>query len=159
GAIVDLADLEDDLRDAWEHELHKTERRQLVELLFEAAGRGLKISILSGDVHVSAAFRMSRGSSVIYQLTSSAITYNLALPMGWALGAGVVDEGESPDGYHFKRLALYTERNYALITVDAPQGKVEFQLYGPQSVSHPWGATEDLPVTHSMMKLELDFKV
>ncbi len=159
GAAVDLADLEDDLRDAWEHELHDAERKQLVELLFGAAERGLKISILSGDVHVSAAFRMSRGNNVIYQLTSSAITYNLALPMGWALGAGVADEGESPDGYHFKRLALYTERNYALIKVDTPQGKAEFQLYGPQSVSHPQGAIEDLPVTHSMMKLELDFKV
>lgn len=157
GSIIDWADLEDDLRDAWEHKLHKAERKQLVELLFEAAGRGLKISILSGDVHVSAAFRMSRGNSVVYQLTSSAITYNLALPMGWVLGAGVVDEGESPDNYHFKRLALYSERNYALIKVDAPQGKAEFQLYGPQSVSHPQGATGDLPITHSMMKLELDF--
>jgi len=98
---------------------------------------------------------MSRGNSVVYQLTSSAITYNLALPMGWVLGAGVVDEGESPDNYHFKRLALYSERNYALIKVDAPQGKAEFQLYGPQSVSHPQGATGDLPITHSMMKLEL----
>lgn len=158
-AAVDFANLEDDLRDAWEHKLHDAERKKLVELLFEAAERGLKVSILSGDVHVSAAFRLSRGSSVVYQLTSNAITYNLARPMGWTLGAGVVDEGESPDGFHFKRLALYTERNYALIKVDAAQAMAEFQLYGPQSVTHPQGATEDLPVTHSMMKLELDFKV
>jgi alkaline phosphatase D len=153
----DVADLEDDLRDAWEHKLHDMERKQMVELLFEAAGRGLKVSILSGDVHGSAAFRLSRGNSIIYQLTSSPITYNVSLPIGWALSAGVVDEGESSDGYRFKRLGLYMERNYALVTVDAFQEKAEFQIYGAQSIANPQGTTEDFPVTHALMKFELGF--
>lgn len=156
---VDMADLEDDLRDAWEHHLHDVERKELVRLLFDAANRGLKISILSGDVHVSAAFRMTddRGN-IIYQLTSSAITYNVSRPMGWALGLGVEDTGTSSDGYNFKRLALYAERNYAMLCVDALAGVADFQLYGPQSVAHPGGGQDDQPITHSMVKIELNFK-
>ena len=156
---VDLADLEDDLRDAWEHHLHDVERKALVAMLFEAAGRGLKISILSGDVHVSAAFRMTdENGNVLYQLTSSAITYNVSRPMGWALGLGVEDTGVSNDGYSFKRLALYAERNYAMICVDAVAGTADFQLYGPQSVALPSGSGQpDLPITHSMVKIELNF--
>jgi alkaline phosphatase D len=155
---VDIANVEDDLRDAWEHRLHETERKELVRLLFEAANRGLKISILSGDVHVSAAFRMTdQSGNIIYQLTSSAITYNVPRPMGWALGLGVEDTGTSSDGYDFKRLALYTGRNYAMVCVDPAAGKADFQLYGPQSISHPRDEQDDLPITHSMVKIELTY--
>lgn len=157
-AVVDGANLEDDLRDSWEHNLHDKERKELVGMLFDAANRGLKISILSGDVHISAVFRMTdRRGKVIYQLTSSAITYNVPRPLGWALGMGVEDTGESADGYGFKRLALYTERNYALVCVNATEGTADFQLYGPQIIAHPTGEQDDLPITHSMVKVELNF--
>jgi alkaline phosphatase D len=157
-AAVDAANLEDDLRDAWEHYLHDVERKKLVDMLFDAASRGLKVSILSGDVHVSAAFRMTdEHGNAIYQLTSSAITYNVPLPMGWILGAGVEDTGTSSDGYSFKRLALYTGRNYAMICVDPEAGTADFQLYSSQKVSHPSGEKDDQPVTHAMVKVELTF--
>lgn len=156
---VDMANLEDDLRDAWEHHLHDVERKELVRLLFDAASRGLKISILSGDVHVSAAFRMTDDNgNIIYQLTSSAITYNVSRALGWALGLGVEDNGTSSDGYSFKRLALYADRNYAMLCVDPVAGKADFQLHGPQSISHPNNEQGDLPITHSMVKIELSFK-
>lgn len=155
---VDIANVEDDLRDAWEHKLHDAERKELVRLLFKAAGRGLKVSILSGDVHISAAFRMTdKRGNVIYQLTSSSITYNVPRPLGWALGLGVEDTGTSSDGYDFKRLALYTERNYAMVCVDPAAGKADFQLYGPQSISHPRGEADDQPITHSLVKIELTY--
>lgn len=51
-----LGSLGDDLRDSWEHQLHTVERTALMENLFAAASRGFKVSILSGDVHVSAVF-------------------------------------------------------------------------------------------------------
>lgn len=156
---TDIADLEDDLRDAWEHDLHDEERKHLVGLIFDAADRGLKISVLSGDVHISAAFRLTdKRGNIIYQLTSSSITYNVPLPMGWVLGLGVEDTGTASDGYEFKRLALYTDRNYAMVCVDPDKGTADFQLYGPQSVSHPAGKKDDRPVTHSMVKIELVFK-
>lgn len=155
---VDMADLEDDLRDAWEHHLHDIERKELVRLLFNAANRGLKISILSGDVHISAAFRMTDGNgNIIYQLTSSAITYNVSRPMGWALGLGVEDTGTSDDGYSFKRLVLYADRNYAMVCVNPVSGSADFQLYGPQSISHPSNEQNEQPITHSMVKIELTF--
>ncbi|MCP3676079.1 MAG: alkaline phosphatase family protein, partial [Deltaproteobacteria bacterium] len=69
--------LSDDLRDSWEHDLHDKERKELTDLLFEAAGREQKVCILSGDVHIAAAFKLRNDAGkVIYQLTSSAITYN-----------------------------------------------------------------------------------
>lgn len=161
--LADMADLQDDLRDAWEHNKHKAERRMLLKALFGAARRGLKVSILSGDVHTSAVFRMvdnDRGA-VIYQLTSSAITYNKPRMLGWVLGNTVPDEGESDDGYRFERLALYTDSNFSIVRIDPVADEVVFQLYGKQKVTHPDPAEgqPDKPVTHSIAKIKLDFTV
>lgn len=134
--LVDPTDLEDDLRDEWEHELHRVERKQLVELLFEAATRGLKISILSGDVHMSAAFHMKRGNTTVYQLTSSAITFHVPRLKRWVLCASTIDEGYSPDGYHFKRLTMYTKPNFSLIKVHPTENRAEFQLFSSRENSH-----------------------
>ena len=74
--IADITNIQDDLRDAWEHPLHDHERRALLKVMFGLAEKGFKPSFLSGDVHVSAVFRMvDSGGHSIYQLTSSAITY------------------------------------------------------------------------------------
>jgi alkaline phosphatase D len=157
--LSDIADLEDDLRDAWEHKLHDSERRVLLEMLFSAAKRGFRITILSGDVHVSAAFRLTddQSNKCIYQLTSSAITYNNPRPLGWILGKAVVDEGQSEDGYSFRRLALYTDTNFSLVTADPDADQVVFQLYGKQSISDPNKAEADRPVPHSIARMELNF--
>ena len=157
--LADLANLQDDLRDSWEHALHDKVRRQLLKALFRTAARGIRVSILSGDVHISAVFRMTdaQTGATIYQLTSSALTYNKPRFLGWVLGNTVPDEGESDDGYHFKRLALYTDCNFGLVTVDPQQDAVTFQLYGMQKVAHPDGTAADRPVTHSIAKFELSF--
>lgn len=157
--VADLANLQDDLRDAWEHELHDVERKQLVKALFDTAKRGIKVSILSGDVHTSAVFRMvdRKSGAVIYQLTSSAITYNKPRLLGWILGETVPDKGSSKDGYDFERLALYTDSNFAILRVDPEADEVTFQLYGMQKVQHPDGTENDRPVTHSLMKQKLQF--
>jgi len=156
--LVEKFNLEDDLLDAWENDEHDVERKELVKLLFAAAARGLKVSILSGDVHISAAFRMTnKKGNVIYQLTSSSITYNVSRPLGWALGLGVEDSGTSADGYEFKRLALYLDRNYAMVCVDPEQGTADFQLYGHQIIADPDATADSRPVTNSMVKVELNF--
>jgi alkaline phosphatase D len=160
-ALADLANLQDDLRDAWEHKLHDAERKVLVKALFEAAARGIRVSILSGDVHTSAVFRMvdDAKGAVIYQLTSSAITYNKPRMMGWLLGYTVPDDGRSKDGYRFERLALYTDSNFSIVRVDPVADEVVFQLYGQQCVAHPdpEEGKEDKPMTHSIAKIKLDF--
>jgi len=157
--LADLAGIQDDLRDAWEHELHDDERRRLLRLLFDAADRGVKISILSGDVHTSAAFRLKddETGSIIYQLTSSAITYNKPRLLGWLLGKTVAEEGHSEDGYTFERLALYTDSNFSLVKVDPERDRVMFQLYGQQIVSDPFEEEEDVAMTHAIARLELNF--
>lgn len=157
--LAEWASLQDDLRDAWEHELHDEERQALLKVLFAAAARGVRIAVLSGDVHISAAFRMTDHATgaTIYQLTSSALTYNKPRLLGWLLGNTVPDEGESDDGYHFERLALYTQANFGLMRVDPAQGQAVFQLYGVQQVESPDPGAPGRPVTHAIAKIELRY--
>jgi len=156
---AEMAGLQDDLRDAWEHHLHDNERKALLKLLFAAAKKGIRICVLSGDVHTSAAFRMTDAESgaTLYQLTSSAISYNKPRALSWLLGQTVPDSGDSDDGYHFERLAVYTDSNFSLVKVDKRKQQVTFQLYGHQKVDHPHQDGEQQPMTHSIAKLELRF--
>lgn len=157
--LADVTDLQDDLRDAWEHEKHDAERKALIRALFAAAARGIRICILSGDVHTSAAFRMTdrKSGAIIYQLTSSAITYNKPRALGWLLGHTVAESGASPDGYTFERLALYTQSNFSLIQVDPVQAMVTFRLYGEQTVADPDAVQRDRAVTNALASIECRF--
>ena len=152
-----LGSLGDDLRDSWEHELHATEREALMKVLFEAAARGIRISVLSGDVHVSAVFAIEDDEgNRIYQLTSSAITYNLSLPQSWVLRAGAADSGITEENHRFERLALYTQSGYALISVDPGKGEAWFKLYGEQSLDAPSAAPASaVALSHSLAKIRL----
>lgn len=138
GFIADMANLQDDLRDSWEWEKHDKERGRLMDALFGAADKGIRVAILSGDVHLSAAFAIRRGNSKIYQLTSSAITYNVGRTAGWFAGKfGVPDDGETDEGLRFEREALYAEPSYSMIRVWPKEGRAAFQIYGRQSVRPP----------------------
>lgn len=162
----------DDLRDQWEHNIHDEERLEFTNLLFEAAGRGNKVSILSGDVHIAAAFKLQNNAGhIIYQLTSSAITYNTSRLSGWLFGAlgTLPEEGTTKEGYKFERRALYTDSNFSIIKVNPDPGneKVTFQLYGKQTIQPPSktllskempNATgDDIPITYSIARVDLDF--
>ncbi|MBT3877773.1 MAG: alkaline phosphatase family protein [Candidatus Scalindua sp.] len=170
--VVDNVTLEqsDDLRDSWEHNIHEQERLAFTDLLFQAAGRGQKISILSGDVHVSAAFKLTNDKGhVLYQLTSSAITYNTPLITGWLFGnfGTLPEEGETKEGYKFERMALYLDSNFSIIKVNPNSGKATFQLYGKQSIqppnktllkkNQPYAGMADIPITHSIARVDLNF--
>ena len=157
--LADMADLQDDLRDSWEHDLHDSERQGILKAMFAASQRGARICILSGDVHTSAAFRMTddKTGAVIYQLTSSAITYSQPRLLRWILGKTVADTGHSKDGYSFQRLALYTDSNFSLVKVHPKEKTVWFQLYGKQTVDDPLDAAAENPMTHAMVNLELIF--
>ncbi len=151
-----LGGLGDDLRDSWEHELHTVEREALMTRLFEAAARGIRIAVLSGDVHISAVFVIEDGEgNQIHQLTSSAITCGLSLPQSWVLRAGAADRGTTPEGYEFERLAIYTRNSFALVSVDPASGQAWFKLYGEQQLPSAETAGEAVPLSHSLAKIRL----
>ncbi len=157
GADERAGSLGDDLRDAWEHGLHDTEREALMGVLFAAAAKGMKVSVVSGDVHVSAVFGIEDGEGRrIYQLTSSAITYNLSRPQSWALRLGAAEEGEAPEGHRFERQALFAQPSYALVRVDPGAGEAWFKLYGEQVLDSPRPDRDDeVPLSHSLARIRL----
>ncbi len=73
----------DDLKDQWSHDDHEGERKRLLEVLSSVAKeQRIRISLVSGDVHVAAwgtAYRKdlpaSENWSQIHQLTSSAVVH------------------------------------------------------------------------------------
>lgn len=182
GVLADYKDLTDDLRDAWEHKGHTKERQELLDTLFRAADKGIKVCILSGDVHMSAVFEMRRGSSAIYQLTSSAITYNTPAMLGWALGTFTVarSNDSTEDNYEYRRRLLETDPSFAIIVVSG--NDISFQLYGDKTIeiykdassggsgprengqrgarsrrNYATADTETIRIFHSTVKVDLDF--
>lgn len=137
--------------------MHDAERGALMTALFEAAARGVRVSILSGDVHVSAVFAIGDGAgNRIYQLTSSAITYNLSRPQSWVLRMGAADSGATAEGHRFERLALYTQTAYALVKADPGTGEAWFKLYGEQKLDSPPDAGgKAAALSHSLAKIRL----
>jgi phosphodiesterase/alkaline phosphatase D-like protein len=82
GALPAIEELEDDLRDHWTSPPHKAERLRLVRRLLDASALGLRVTVLSGDVHVAAlgvieADRpdLSPEARSLTQLTSSGVTH------------------------------------------------------------------------------------
>jgi alkaline phosphatase D len=148
--IVNIADisilgLADDLRDEWEHESNWTERNTLLEAAFQwSHSQRRRVIFLSGDVHIGAAFKLHHRKypgALVYQLTSSAITYALSGLGRRALQLVVNDRGSlgdrknvpEADRYHFTLLQKFGGSNYAIVRVKAaPDGKtaVGYDLFG-----------------------------
>ncbi len=116
----------DDLRDQWEHESNWAERDKLLTAIFECSQQQKKpIAILSGDVHVGAAFVLSNGKypdAKIFQLTSSAITYGNY--HGSLLRLIVKDYGELGHSARsrlgmtsFRNLCVFEENNFGVVRV------------------------------------------
>ena len=156
--LIGQAGLGDDLRDSWEHPLHDEERQALMRVLFDAAARGMCVAILSGDVHVSAAFRIGDGEGRhIWQLTSSTITYQLSRAASWILRQGAAESGVTEDGYSFERYALYTGSSYAMVSVDPQSREARFRLYGAQELESPpdTPGPQAEPVPHALANIHL----
>ena len=73
----------DDIRDHWSHDEHAGERKQLLAMLFSvASSQSLRVSIVSGDVHVAALGvasqnrqTSSQSPGLIYQFTASGVVH------------------------------------------------------------------------------------
>ena len=138
GEVMNLNGSRDDVRDEWDHKLNHPERDKILNALFEFSEKNSnrKIFILSGDVHCSANFQLTKKDSDarVYQLTSSAITYakNMA---SWLVKKQVAVAGKlsGRDDIHFKRLSpVETRNNFAIISVEdmGHDVNVHFDLYG-----------------------------
>ncbi len=83
GVIPGRQELEDDLRDHWHSPPHKQERVRLIQRMLDLSSeKHIRVTILSGDVHVAAVgvIQSERGdaprhANVVTQLTSSGIVH------------------------------------------------------------------------------------
>lgn len=142
---VDLAFLgvADDLRDEWEHKSNWRERDEMLDAVFEASvSSGKPVVFLSGDVHLGAAFKLSRSkmkSAKVFQLTSSAITYTgklgplikLAVKDHGVLGAP--DDVLADERTAFNLLQPVFERNnFGIVRAGTQGGKttIHWDLFG-----------------------------
>lgn len=82
GILPGRQEIEDDLRDHWTSPPHRAERLRLIHRLLQSGGKGVRVTILSGDVHVAAVGVIEsergegqQGGRVINQLTSSGIVH------------------------------------------------------------------------------------
>jgi hypothetical protein len=114
GVVPGQQEIEDDLQDHWSSRSHKGERTRLVHRLFDFQKNGMRITILSGDVHV-AAFGILQNdrmeyegrTRVINQLISSAIVHPAPNKMVlFALRHLLDNEKEIDPGIQSKMAAL-----------------------------------------------------
>ncbi|HYH41818.1 MAG TPA: alkaline phosphatase D family protein [Burkholderiales bacterium] len=142
--IINLLDLRllglnDDMRDAWEHETNWAERDKLLDLVFDfSQSKQVPVTFLSGDVHVGAAFRLARKGATaarVHQLTSSAITYATA-PFG-LLKLAIQEQGTlarkgraAPTT--FNCLHAMSRNNFGIVRTQAAGGAVRifWDLFG-----------------------------
>jgi alkaline phosphatase D len=134
--------LADDLRDEWAHKSNWVERNELLDAVFECSQTQRKrVMFLSGDVHIGAAFRLTRAGQPVarvYQLTSSSITYPIPPLVKFAVrGAGKLgdrDEVEANRLTAFQILhAPFGRNNFGIISVNPETEsdvKISWNLYG-----------------------------
>ncbi|CAI9007591.1 PhoD-like phosphatase family protein [Pseudomonas chlororaphis] len=126
-------ELEDDLRDHWRSKPHRDERQRLIKRLLNFAAKGVRVTIVSGDVHVAAAAviestlpQHGNGAGAIFQLVSTGIVHTpppaVAVYFMEKFGAGeeIIEYGVRarmlPIG--FKGHFLVPERNWLSLEPD-----------------------------------------
>lgn len=145
-------DLEDDLKDHWTSPGHDAERRRLIFRLLELQEQEIRVTILSGDVHVAAlgVVESNRGNrdNAINQLTSSGIVH--PPPMAavvWAMQQLLAREEVIDHGITTRMLEipssgrkLVPERNFLSIQPDAAdEGRVRGRLWAEWHFEHSQG--------------------
>lgn len=139
GVLPGQQEMEDDLRDHWNSAPHKAERLRLIHRLLQVAARGVRVTILSGDVHVAAlgvieSTREEGGAGhacVINQLTSSAIVHPTSTATEVFVLEHVARHEEQVDrGITTRMLEFPTSsrcikacRNFLTLQPDAPGGE------------------------------------
>lgn len=141
-ADIALLGLADDLRDEWEHESNWVERNRLLEAVFAwSETTGKRVVFLSGDVHVSAAFKLSHRrfpAARVFQVTSSGITF-AKTPPGLRLAVskqGFLGDAKSvkeEDRWFFRLIQpVFSGNNFGLVHVRRGEAEAEvtYDLFG-----------------------------
>lgn len=137
-----LLGLADDLRDEWAHESNWVERNKLLDAVFKySQTRKNRVMFLSGDVHLGAAFRLTRSgqpAARVYQLTSSSITYPipplLKLAVSSAGKLGDTDNVDPKSRTAFQILhPPFARNNFGIISIKSGAENdvnISWNLYG-----------------------------
>ncbi len=154
GIFPGQQELEDDLRDHWTSPPHKAERLRLVHRLLDASSKGVRITVLSGDVHVAAigVIESSRSdvpvnARIINQLTASGIVH--PPPPGVALyfleqacqHVERIDRGITGAMYEFPTTShrMIGCRNFMTLQADPPgEGNRYWVNWWTEGESHPY---------------------
>jgi len=124
GFVVNTADvlgIKDDLRDEWDHETNHIERNKILDAVFKVSDeKGIPVAFLSGDVHMSAAYRLMNNNyrkARVFQITSSPITRPPAPKIASIIlsDAGYLKTGNVFSDYQYKRLGKFHSRNFCVL--------------------------------------------
>jgi len=123
----DVLGAKDDFRDEWDHETNHAERDKMLNAVFSLSHEfgefGVPIAFLSGDVHMSAVFRLTNRKfrkAKIFQITSSPITRPPAPGIADIIlsNEGALKTGKKDSGYRYRRLAKFHTRNFCILKSD-----------------------------------------
>jgi alkaline phosphatase D len=144
---VSLFGTKDDVRDHWEHKLHKKELEDFLEASFSTANRLKRpLVFLSGDVHVGLIAKIANRNYPdvkAFQVTSSGISYaGLNNASRMALEAAAKKEGniKGNKDYRYFRHWIYAGNNFSLIRVQKERGKlteIEVSIHGNTGEDQP----------------------
>jgi len=167
GAVPGQQELEDDLQDHWSSRSHKGERSRMVHRLFKIQETGIRVTILSGDVHV-AAFGMLENNRteyigqtrVINQLISSAIVHPAPGKMVLFALTHLLDNEKEIDPSIISRMGTFPgtdtkfvgARNFLSLEPDASRAR-------PRYWAHWIAENEDEPFTKVIHPVENEFPV
>ena len=153
GIFPGQQELEDDLRDHWTSKSHRGERLRLIHRLLQASAKGIRVTLLSGDVHVAAlgVIESERtdvppGARAINQLTSSGIVH--PAPPGVALyfleqacqKIEQIDRDITGTMYEFPTTShrLIGCRNFLTLQPDGPGGYRYWANWWAEDEPHPY---------------------
>jgi len=133
--MLDIGEAKDDFRDEWDHEFNYKERDKILDLVFKYSEKsGKSVIFISGDVHCSAIFQLSRPAqkkAKVFQFTSSGITRPPAPGISEVMTLEKGKLGHKPhakDGKitRFKKLCFIAKHNFGLIEcIGNSNGKAE----------------------------------
>ena len=118
---ADVFGAKDDLRDEWDHETNHRERDKMLTALFTLShSRQIPVVFLSGDVHLSAVFRLTHQKyrqARVFQVTASPLTRppvpefaNIILSH-----QGYLKTGKKDSDFRYQRLGVLNARNFCIL--------------------------------------------
>jgi phosphodiesterase/alkaline phosphatase D-like protein len=130
GAIDTVAGLDDDLKDGWSSEENSEELHRLLNLIQKTLKAGVKVVVLSGDIHTGGLTElcMDDGGEVVYQVTSSPITYPPMPAIAEKLTSGInpISLPTKASVATARNLFFISKRNFVLLTKKGAEVKAEF---------------------------------